>query len=236
MFTTLVADPKIVSRDEWQKARDELLVKEKVATRARDALAAERRRLPMHRIEKDYVFEGPGGKVRLLDLFEGHRQLALYHFMFAEGVGGWPTAGCPGCSLVVDNIGHPEHFNARGLSFAMVSRGPLANLEAYKKRMGWKYPWYSSAGTTFNEDFGVTTPPGETFGLSIFLRDGNDIFQTYFITSRGAEVLLSNFALLDMAPYGGQEEWEDSPPGWPQSKPYVWWRRHDEYETQKEQS
>lgn len=144
--------------------------------------------------------------------------------------------GCPGCSLVIDNIGYPEHFNVRDLSFAIVSRGPLANLEAYKKRMGWNYPWYSSEGTTFNEDFGVTTPQGETFRLSFFLKNGDDIFQTYYTTNRGAEVLLSNFALLDMAPYGRQEDWEDSPSGWPQSKPYIWWRRHDEHETQKEQS
>lgn len=222
--------PRIVSRRQWQQALDSFQVKEKKATRARDALAAERRRLPMVKIETDYTFDGPAGKVPFVDLFEGRRQLAVYHFMFAETVGGWPDAGCPGCSCLVDNIGHPAHFQARDLSLALVSRGPLKNLEAYKQRMGWTLPWYSSAGTTFNEDFGVTTPAGETHGLSMFLRDGNDIYQTYFTGRRGAEVLLGHFTLLDMAPLGRQEKWEDSPPGWPQSEPYVWWRRHDEYD------
>ena len=221
--------PQIVSREEWQQARDQLLVKEKAATRARDALAAERRRLPMVRIEKDYVLEGPDGKVSLPDLFEGRRQLIVYHFMFAPDVDGWPSAGCPGCSLVVDNIGHLAHLHARDTSLALVSRAPLANLESYKQRMGWTLPWFSSAGTNFNDDFGVTTAEGENFGLSVFLREGDSVFHTYFTTARGVEVLDSNFTLLDMTPFGRQEEWEDSPAGWPQTLPYEWWRRHDEY-------
>lgn len=169
----------------------------------------------MVRIKKDYVFEGPSGKVRLLDLFEGRRQLIVYHFMFAPGVDGWPTAGCPGCSMVVDHLGPLEHLYARDTSLVLVSLGPLANLEAYKRRMGWKVPWFSSAGTSFNADFGLSTDEGETFGLSVFLRDG--------------EAVYTNFTLLDWTPLGRQETWEDSPPGWPQSEPYVWWRRHDEY-------
>jgi predicted dithiol-disulfide oxidoreductase (DUF899 family) len=221
--------PRIVSREEWQRARDQLLVKEKAATRARDALAAERRRLPMVRIEKNYVFEGPGGKVSLAELFEGRRQLILYHFMFAPDVEGWPSAGCPGCSMVVDNIGHLAHLHARDTSFALVSRAPLANLETYKRRMGWTVPWFSSAGTDFNDDFGVTTAQGETFGLSVFLREEDGVFHTYFTTARGVEVLDGNFTLLDLTPFGRQEEWEDSPSGWPQTPPYQWWRRHDEY-------
>ncbi|QDV68951.1 YCII-related domain protein [Rosistilla carotiformis] len=229
--TSVDGQPPVVSRAEWQQAMETLRAKEKKATRLRDALAAERRRLPMVAVEKDYRFDGPHGKVALIDLFEGRRQLAIYHFMFAEGVGGWPDAGCPGCSLLVDNLGHPAHYNARDLSLALVSRGPLANLLTYQKRMGWKLPWYSSAGTTFNEDFGVSTPDGETHGLSIFLRDDQKIYQTYFTGKRGAEVLLSNFTLLDLTPLGRQEMWEDSPPGWPQSEPYQWWRRHDEYDT-----
>ena len=224
-----VSHPQIASREEWQRARDQLLVREKAATRARDALAAERRRLPMVRIEKDYVFEGPDGKASLLDLFEGRRQLVIYHFMFAPGVDGWPSAGCPGCSLVVDNIGHLAHLHARDTSLALVSRAPLANLESYKRRMGWTLPWFSSAGTDFNDDFGVTTAEGENFGLSVFLREGDSVFHTYFTTARGVEVLASNFTLLDMTPLGRQEEWEDSPSGWPQTPPYEWWRRHDEY-------
>ena len=222
--------PPVVSHTQWQTAINQLRVKEKSATKARDALAAERRRLPMVRIEKDYVFEGLHGKVRLIDLFEGRRQLAIYHFMFADGVDGWPTAGCPGCSLLVDNIGHTSHFNARDLTLALVSRGPLANLEVYKTRMGWNHPWYSSAGTSFNDDFGVTTPNGETHGLSIFLQEDGFVYRTYFTGNRGVEVLLTNFTLLDMAHFGRQELWEDSPIGRPRSQPYVWWRRHDEYE------
>jgi predicted dithiol-disulfide oxidoreductase (DUF899 family) len=224
-----VGQPQIVSRAEWQRARDQLLVKEKAATRARDALAAERRRLPMVRIEKDYLFDGPNGKVRLLDLFDGRRQLIIYHFMFAPGVGGWPAAGCPGCSMMVDYLGPLEHLQVRDTSLTLVSRAPLANLESYKRRMGWTVPWYSSEGTDFNDDFGVSTAEGETFGLSVFWRQGDDIFHTYFTTDRGLEVIGSNFTLLDWTPLGRQEQWEDSPAGWPQSAPYVWWRRHDEY-------
>jgi predicted dithiol-disulfide oxidoreductase (DUF899 family) len=225
----LSGHPQVVSRKEWERARSELLIKEKATTRARDALAAERRRLPMVRIEKEYVFEGPGGKVRLQDLFEGRRQLIIYHFMFAPDVEGWPSAGCPGCSMVVDHIGHLAHLHARDTSLVLVSRAPLANLEAYKARMGWTVPWFSSAGTDFNADFGVTTPEGELFRLSVFLREGEDVFLTYFTTDRGVEVLDGNFTLLDMTPFGRQENWEDSPAGWPQTPPYEWWRRHDEY-------
>src|SRR5882672_8524986 len=129
--------PQVVSPAEWQAARDKLLVKEKEATRARDALAAERRRLPMVRIDKDYVFEGPGGKASLLDMFDGRRQLILYHFMFAPSVGGWPDAGCPGCSFVLDNMCHLAHLHARDTSLVAVSRAPLANIKRYKRRMGW---------------------------------------------------------------------------------------------------
>src|SRR5207244_5065381 len=139
--------PPVVSPAEWQAARDELLVKEKAATHARDALAAERRRLPMVQIDKDYVFDGPDGKVSLLDLFDGRRQLILYHFMFAPGVEGWPSAGCPGCSFFVDQIGHLAHLHARNTSFALVSRAPLAQIEAYQKRMGWTIPALSSSGS-----------------------------------------------------------------------------------------
>lgn len=225
----LTSLPKIVSREEWQRAREALLVKEKAATRAGDALAAERRRLPMVRIEKDYVFEGLGGKVRLIDLFEGRRQLIVYHFMFASGVNGWPAAGCPGCSMVVDHLGPVEHLHARDTSLVLVSLGPPANLEAYKQRMGWKLPWYSSAGTSFNADFGLSTAEGEHFGLSVFLRQGEEIYHTYFVSDRGIEKVVASFTLLDWTVLGRQETWEDSPAGWPQTEPYEWWRRHDEY-------
>jgi predicted dithiol-disulfide oxidoreductase (DUF899 family) len=221
--------PKIVSQSEWQTAHDQLLAKEKAATRARDALAAERRRQPMTRIEKDYVFEGANGKTHLRDLFDGRRQLALYHFMFAPGVDGWPKAGCPGCSMFVDQLGHLAHFHARDISFVAVSRAPLENIEAYRKRMGWTFPWYSSASNTFNADLGISTPEGEHHGLSVFLRDGDNVYRTYYTSARGVEALGPVWTFLDLMPYGRQEKWEDSPAGWPQSEPYYWWRRHDEY-------
>jgi predicted dithiol-disulfide oxidoreductase (DUF899 family) len=221
--------PTIVSRAEWRKARNKLLVKEKAETRRRDALAAERRRLPMVRVDKDYIFTGSKGKLRLQDLFEGRRQLILYHFMFAPGVDGWPTAGCPGCSMVVDNVGHLAHLHARDTSFVLVSRAPLAKIKAYQKRMGWKVPWFSSADSDFNVDFGVTTKEGETFGLSVFLRDGDEVFHTYFTAGRGVEALGSSWTFLDLTPFGRQEDWEDTPAGRPQTAPYQWWRRHDEY-------
>jgi predicted dithiol-disulfide oxidoreductase (DUF899 family) len=217
--------PKVVSREEWQAARDALLIKEKEATRARDALNAERRRLPMVRIEKDYVFEGPNGKASLLDLFEGRRQLIVYHFMFDPS---WDE-GCKGCSMMVDNMGHPAHLNARDTSRVLVSRAPLAKIEPFKKRMGWTESWFSSFGSDFNYDFGVTTDEGETFGLSVFLRDGDNVYQAYFTEGRGVEYLGSDFSYLDLTPLGRQEAWEDSPEGWPQTPPYEWWRHHDRY-------
>ena len=222
--------PPVVSKAEWQAAHEQLLAKEKEATRARDALAAQRRKQPMVRIDKEYVFEGRSGEARLLDLFEGRSQLVLYHFMFAPGVEGWPSAGCVGCSMFVDQVGHLAHLHARGTSFALVSRAPLANLEAYRKRMGWDLPWYSSAAGDFNDDFGTTTPQGETFGLSVFLRDGDDVYRTYFTSIRGVEALGSVWTFLDLTPLGRQEDWEDTPPGRPQGPRYEWWRRHDEYE------
>jgi predicted dithiol-disulfide oxidoreductase (DUF899 family) len=232
MASTPASLPRVVSHEEWQKAHDELLAKEKAMTRARDALAAERRRLPMERIEKKYTFEGPNGPVTLLDLFENRPQLLLYHFMFAEGVHGWPNAGCPGCSMFMDNLGQftLTHVAHRDASFAVVSRGPLENLLTYKKRMGWNAPWVSSAKNTFNVDFGLTTERREDHGLSVFVRDGNDIFRTYFTSSRGLETVSTTWSLLDLTPFGRQETWEDSPEGRPQSAPYQWWRRHDEYD------
>jgi predicted dithiol-disulfide oxidoreductase (DUF899 family) len=217
--------PPVVSLEEWRAAREALLVKEKEATRARDALAAERRRLPMVLIEKPYAFDGPTGPLRLLDLFEGRRQLILYHFMFAPGVGGWPDAGCVGCSMFVDQVGHLAHFHARDTSFCLVSGAPLAKLDQYKRRMEWTIPWVSSAPSDFNADFGVET----TFGLSVFLRDGDRVYRTYFTAGRGVEALGSVWTFLDLTPFGRQEAWEDSPAGRPQGEAYAWWRRHDEY-------
>jgi predicted dithiol-disulfide oxidoreductase (DUF899 family) len=221
--------PQVVSLEQWQAAHRRLLAKEKQATRARDELAAERRRQPVVAIEKDYVFEGPQGEASLLDLFAGRRQLLVYHFMFAPGVDGWPEAGCPGCSFFVDQIGHLAHLHARDTSLVLVSRAPLARLEQYKRRMGWSVPWFSSSASDFNVDFGVSSEEGETFGLSVFLRDGERVLRSYFTSQRGVEALGSTWTFLDLTPLGRQESWEDSPTGRPQTPPYEWWRRHDEY-------
>jgi predicted dithiol-disulfide oxidoreductase (DUF899 family) len=226
--------PQVVTETEWQAAREALLVEEKKATRAQDALAAKRRRLPIVRVDKSYAFDGAHGEATLLDLFEGRRQLLLYHFMFGPN----QDAGCDGCSMFVDQIGHLAHLHARDTSFALVSRAPLAKIAAYRKRMGWTIPWYSSFDSDFNVDFGVSPPEpqpdayqdGESFGLSVFLRDGESVFRTYFTTRRGVEALGSVWTFLDLTPLGRQEDWEDSPAGYPQTKPYEWWRRHDEYE------
>ena len=226
MIKNNIALPQVVSRDEWLAARQAFLAKEKEFTHQRDALNAERRRLPMVKIEKAYIFEGSNSKASLLDLFEGRRQLIIYHFMFDPS---WDE-GCDGCSMVVDNMGHPAHLCARDTARVLVSRAPLDKIELFKARMGWSIPWYSSFGSDFNYDFGVTTDEGETFGLSVFLRNGDSIFQTYFTNGRGVEYLGSNWSYLDLTPFGRQEHWEDSPSGWPQSPPYEWWRHHDKYE------
>jgi predicted dithiol-disulfide oxidoreductase (DUF899 family) len=223
----------IVSREEWERARAKLLEKEKAATKARDALAAERRRLPRVRIEKQYEFEGPNGKVSLGELFEGRRQLLLYHFMLGPS----HDAGCDGCSMVLDQICPLPHLHARDTSFAVVSRAPIGKIEAYRQRMGWEVPWVSSFGTDFSHDFGLGPKQpqpdqyqdGEDFGLSAFIRDGGEIFRTYFTNRRGVETLGPVWTLLDLTPLGRQETWEDSPEGYPQTEPYKWWRRHDEY-------
>jgi predicted dithiol-disulfide oxidoreductase (DUF899 family) len=232
--------PPVVSPAEWEAAREGLLVKEKEATRARDAMAAERRRLPMVLIDKDYVLQGPGGETNLLDLFDGRRQLIVYHFMFGPSA----NEGCDGCSMVVDNIGHLAHLHARDTSFALVSRAPSAKIEPFKERMGWTIPWYSSFDSDFNVDFGVSPESprptehqdGEMFGLSVFLRDGDSIFRAYYTDGRGVEALGSNWSFLDLTPLGRQEDWEDSPDGYPQTPRYAWWRLHDEYDLPEERS
>jgi predicted dithiol-disulfide oxidoreductase (DUF899 family) len=224
---------RVVPPEEWESALARIRLKEKELTHAHDALAAERRRLPWVRIAKDYVFQGPDGKARLVDLFDGRRQLLLYHFMFGPN----QKAGCPGCSMFIDQVGHLAHLRARDTSFVLVSRAPIAVLEAYRKRMGWNVPWFSSLGTSFSPDFGrgpETPQPeqpqdGEKFGLSAFIRDGDAVYRTYFTTNRGVEALGPVWTLLDLTALGRQEEWEDSPEGTPKTPPYGWWRRHDEY-------
>jgi predicted dithiol-disulfide oxidoreductase (DUF899 family) len=226
--------PPVVSQEKWQAALDAVRAEEKEHTRARDSLAAERRRLPRVRIDKEYVLDGPDGKATLLDLFEGRRQLILYHFMFGPN----QDAGCDGCSMFTDQVGHLAHLHARDTSFALVSRTPSDKIEAYRQRMGWTIPWYSWFGGDFGVDFGTSPEKprvgeyqdGENFGLSVFIREGDAVFRTYFTTSRGVEALGSVWTFLDLTPLGRQEVWEDSPEGYPQTKPYEWWRRHDEYD------
>lgn len=234
-----VAHPAIVSRAEWLAARKAHLAHEKEATRMLDRLRAERRRLPMVKLDKDYAFEGPQGRVSLLQLFEGRRQLIVYHFMFAPD---WEK-GCPGCSGFVDAIGDLSMLAARDTRFVLVSRAPLAKLEAYKAQKRWSLPWYSAGKGDFNYDFHATldpqrapleynyrsqaelersnaAAPGERPGLSVFFRLGEAVFHTYSGYARGVESLTDAYSLLDVTPYGRQEDFEDSPPGWPQRPTY----------------
>ena len=217
--------PTIVSPQEWDAAREKLLVKEKEVTRARDALAAERRRMPRMAVEKDYRFEGPNGSASLLDMFEGRRQLVVYRFFFEPGVSGWPEHGCPGCSFGADQVAHLAHLNARDTTLAYVSRAPQEDIERYKARMGWERPWY-----TLTDDFDTDHGVDEWHGTNAFIREDDRIFRTYFINSRGDEAMGSTWSYLDLTALGRQEEWEDSPEGYPQTPPYHWWNLHDEYD------
>ena len=241
MIQNAIAHPNIVGRDEWLTARKTLLEHEKEHTKHRDRINAERRRLPMVKLEKEYTFEGPNGPVKLIDLFDGRTQLIIYHFMFAPE---WEK-GCMGCTGYVDALGDLSMLNERDTTFVLVSRAPLPKLEAYKTLKGWTVPWYSSFGSDFNYDFHATldeniTPieynyrdkaeleklngpnvmQGESHGLSVFFRIGNDTFHTYSTYARGVESLTDTYSLLDMTPYGRQEDFEDSPPGYPQKPTY----------------
>jgi predicted dithiol-disulfide oxidoreductase (DUF899 family) len=222
---TMDNTPPVVSPEDWEAARDKMLVREKEITRARDALAAERRRMPWMAVETDYRFEGPDGPVSLLDLFEGRRQLIVYRFFYDPDVAGWPERGCTGCSFGADQVAHLSHLNARDTTLAYVSRAPQENIQGLKERMGWSMPWYTITDD-FDTDFGVR----EWHGTNAFIRDGDKIFRTYFIDSRGDEVFDNTFHFLDMTALGRQETWEDSPEGYPQTKPYEWWRWNDDYE------
>jgi predicted dithiol-disulfide oxidoreductase (DUF899 family) len=218
--------PRITSREEWLEARERLLAKEKEATRVRDELRAERQALPMVEVEKDYVFEGPDGKASLLDMFEGHRQLIVQHFMFDPE---WED-GCPSCTYFSEDLGHLPHLHEKDTSFAVISRAPLQKIEAYKRKKGWTFPWYSSFGSDFNYDFHVTMDEsvapaeynyrsaaehrqagmpwyteGEQPGVSVFLREGERVFHTYSAFARGSEHLVSTAIFLDLTPLGRQE-------------------------------
>jgi predicted dithiol-disulfide oxidoreductase (DUF899 family) len=241
MHENIVPHPKIVPRDEWLISRKAHLEQEKELTQKLDRLRAERRRLPMVKIEKDYLFDGPTGKRTLLDLFDGRQQLIVYHFMFDPQ---WEK-GCPGCTGYVQALGDLSMLNDRNTTFALISRAPLAKLEAYKAMHGWTQPWFSSFDSDFNYDFHVTLDDsmapreynyrsgaelnqkygeesfkGEQPGLSVFFRLGGDVFHAYSTYARGTESLTDPYSLLDTTPYGRQEDVEDSPPGWPQKKTY----------------
>lgn len=233
--TTLGFEHTVVSRGEWLEARKELLKQEKELTRQRDKLCAERRALPWVKVEKDYVFEGPGGIVTLADLFGKNSQLIIYHFMFDPS---WEE-GCTGCSFLSDHVDAARmHFENRDVSYAAVSRAPLAKLEAFKKRMGWKFPWVSSEKSDFNYDYHVsftgeqvrngeavynyepTTEAGECPGSSVFYKnDDEEIFHTYSAYARGDEGIIGAFMWMDMTPKGRNEETTMN-----------WVRRHDQYE------
>ncbi|MFI9305789.1 DUF899 domain-containing protein [Streptomyces triculaminicus] len=218
--------PPIVPPQEWEAARQELLVEEKRLTRARDALAAKRRRMPWTAVEKAYEFDGPEGRVSLLDLFAGRRQLIVYRAFHEPGVFGWPDHACRGCSMVADHVGHLAHLNARNTTLVFASRAPQPDIERVKARMGWTMPWYTITDT-FDADFGVD----EWHGTNAFIRDGNgdSVYRTYFINARGDEALGSTWSYLDMTALGRQEAWEESPEGYPQTPPYEWWNWHDAY-------
>jgi predicted dithiol-disulfide oxidoreductase (DUF899 family) len=216
--------PPIVPSPEWEAALARLLVKEKALTRARDALAAERRRMPWHKVDKQYEFDGPAGKSSLLDLFGGRRQLIVYRAFYEPGVFGWPEHACRGCSMVADQVAHVAHLNARDTTLVFVSRAPQKDIVRLKARMGWEMPWHALTDS-FDEDFGVD----QWHGTNVFFRVGDSVFRTYFINNRGDEAMGSTWSYLDVTPLGRQEDWEDSPKGYPQTPPYKWWNWHDEY-------
>ncbi len=221
--------PPIVSPQDWDAARAELLVKEKAVTRARDALAADRRRMPWMAVDKAYEFEGPNGKVSLAGLFDGRHQLIVYRAFYEPGVFGWPEHACRGCSMVADQVANVAHLNARDTTLVFVSRAPQADIAVLKVRMGWEdIPWFTITDD-FDADFGV----GEWHGTNVFFRDGEKVYRTYFVSSRGDEQMGGTWNYLDITPLGRQEVWEDSPEGYPQTPTYKWWNWHDNYDGEK---
>ncbi|MGI5132248.1 DUF899 domain-containing protein [Pseudonocardia sp. CA-107938] len=222
------AAPPIVDRSTWEDARADLLVEEKALTRAQDRLNAARRRLPMTRVDATYTFSDPDGRRSFAELFDGRRQLIVYHNMLTAD----DDHVCLGCSLFSDGLGNLAHLRARDTTFVMVSAARVSEIAAVRARMGWTFPWYSSYGTTFHHDF--VTARGAKFGLSVFLRQDaanyTDIFQTYFTTGRGVEYAGAFRALLDLTPYGRGEDWEDSPAGWPQVPTHSWERLNFQYD------
>ena len=196
--------PPVVSKQEWEAARQLMLVKEKAHTRARDALAADRRRMPWLEVDKDYAFEGPNGRLSLLDLFQGRRQLIVYRAFYEPGVYGWPDHGCPGCSMVADQVAHPAHLNARDTTLIFASRAPQDDIARLKRRMGWEnIPW-----VTVTDDFDADFDVDEWHGTNAFIRDGDKIYRTYFVNERGDEQMGGTWNYLDITALGRQETWE----------------------------
>lgn len=216
--------PPVVDRTAWDAALAAMLVKEKAFMHARDALSAERRRMPWLAVDKAYQFDGPNGRVSLLDLFQGRRQLIVYRAFIEPGVHGWPDHGCRGCSMVADQVSHLAHLNARDTTLAYVSRATQADLTRMKAKMGWTIPWYTITDS-FDADFDVE----EWHGHNVFYRDGDQVFRTYLINARGDEAMGTLWSFLDATPMGRQETWENSPAGYPQEPPYKWWNWHDSY-------
>ncbi|OCB37977.1 hypothetical protein A5676_16145 [Mycobacterium malmoense] len=216
--------PPIVSAPEWAAARDRLLMREKEVMRAHDALAAARRRMPWLPVDDQYAFGGPEGPVSLRELFAGRRQLIVYRAFFEPGVDGWPDHACRGCSMIADHVGHLAHLNARDTTLVFVSRAPQPDIARLKARMGWRMPWHTLTDD-FDADFGVD----QWHGTNAFIHDGDRVFRTYFINNRGDEALGNTWSYLDMTALGRQENWEDSPDGYPQTAPYEWWEWHDAY-------
>ena len=226
--TMVFARPVIVSQSEWETSLAAITEREKTVAEAIDQLAAARKRMPMVRVEHDYRFDGPDGERSLAELFDGRSQLILYRFFFEDGVDGWPEAGCPGCSSWADGIGQLGLLHARDITFAMASPAPQENLRRYAERMGWTHiPWYTIRTERFSADFGTE----EWFGLNVFLRDGDDVYRTYFL-QHGAMVrtIGSVATLISLTPYGGQVDDEDTPEGWPKAPGTFWYRRHDEFD------
>lgn len=223
-----VNHPQVVSSDEWEQARQEMLKKEKAFTHVRDDLAAQRRRMPWMKVEKDYVFESPDGRVDLAGLFDGRRQLILYRAFYEPGVDGWPGKACIGCSLMADQISNLAHLNARNVTLVFASRAPQDKIADLRARMGWDHiPWVTITDD-FDADFGVD----EWHAHNVFIRDDQAIYCTYRSQARGDEAFGTVWSYLDITPLGRQEKWEDSPEGYPQDEPYQWWRWHDEYEVE----
>lgn len=210
------ARPDIVDPATWESALAELRTREKAATRELDAIAAARRRLPMVELP-DYTLEGPNGPVRLVDIFDGRRQLIVYNHMWFPGEQ-WQCSGCTGFTSQFTRLEFLAGYDAR---FVIVTPGPIDEALAYKARVGNRMEWYSTANSPFGADMGA--PLGGGFQVNVFLRDGDTVYRTYNTQGRGCEQLSYTFPLIDLLPYGRQEEWQDSPPGWPQSPTYSRW-------------